>query len=474
MIGESTTPLTNLYLEQIAEKYDLDEIRSFCKWGSWQQAHPDIAVGLKRGFSFFYHEQGKPLTSDATHANQLLVAASPHNRIADTHWFRSEFDAFLVRRAEQYGAELFENTVIDEMNIENNYVQLRGIQAKKDVNIKAYNVIDASGPRGFCFNKRHPGEAKIDTMPATCGLYNHFRDVGRMDRITNFFNEQVPYPVDDAAIHHIFDDGWMWVLRFNNGIVSAGVSVKDTIAKKYGLADGSKAWERILDRFPTIKDQFHDAKPLYKFRYLPKLGFRSNNMFGNRWVMAPSAYSFIDPLLSMGFPLNLRGIMRLGMIMEEMNPRSDISGSLDDYAEKTRKESELASLMIGGLYARLGDFELFSALSLIYFAAASYSETAIRLGKADMTDSFLLGDRPGFGIKMRRCFSMALHNLDNSDRERLLSMIYETIKPVDIAGLSDRSRHNRFPVIMDDLADNAAKLNVDPEVAIRLLRKIGF
>jgi hypothetical protein len=51
---------------------------------------------LKRGFTFFHHTFDQPFNDDAQHRNQLLVAASPNDRVADTHWYRPDFDAFLV------------------------------------------------------------------------------------------------------------------------------------------------------------------------------------------------------------------------------------------------------------------------------------------------------------------------------------------------------------------------------------------
>ena len=48
-IGESTTPLTNLLIEELAARYELPHIASFSKWGPWQREHADVACGLKRG-----------------------------------------------------------------------------------------------------------------------------------------------------------------------------------------------------------------------------------------------------------------------------------------------------------------------------------------------------------------------------------------------------------------------------------------
>src|ERR1041385_8271899 len=58
-IGESSTPLANLLLEELAQRYDLPDLATFSKWGTWQAAHPEIACGLKRGVKFYQHESGR-------------------------------------------------------------------------------------------------------------------------------------------------------------------------------------------------------------------------------------------------------------------------------------------------------------------------------------------------------------------------------------------------------------------------------
>ncbi|MGH9146583.1 MAG: FAD-dependent oxidoreductase, partial [Vicinamibacterales bacterium] len=70
VIGESSTPLANLLLEEFADRYDLPRIRPFSKWGTWQRAHPNVAVGLKRGFTFFFHRPGEEFADNADHAHQ--------------------------------------------------------------------------------------------------------------------------------------------------------------------------------------------------------------------------------------------------------------------------------------------------------------------------------------------------------------------------------------------------------------------
>src|SRR6266404_5769224 len=102
-IGESSTPLANLALEELVRTYDLPRLYPLTKYGRWQQAYPHLAVGLKRGFSFFQHQAGQPFQPRSDHANELLVGASPADEVSDTHWFREQFDHFLVQEAQRAG-----------------------------------------------------------------------------------------------------------------------------------------------------------------------------------------------------------------------------------------------------------------------------------------------------------------------------------------------------------------------------------
>src|SRR5439155_18882088 len=103
------------------------------------------------------------------------------------------------------------------------------------------------------------------------------------------------------------------VLRFNNGITSAGagVAVSDDLAKQLDFANRAKAWERLLNLLPSVREQFAAARPVREFTHAQPLAFRSSRVSAERWTMLPHTAGFVDPLLSTGFPLNLLGIERL-------------------------------------------------------------------------------------------------------------------------------------------------------------------
>ncbi len=477
-IGESSTPLANLLLEELAAKYDLPGVASFSKWGTWQRDHPEVAGGLKRGFTFCHHFLDEPFQPDESHRNELLVAASPNAEIADTHWHRAEIDHWFAKQAQDCGVEFLEETSLSEVRFSAGGAGLTLKAGEKMIDLTATFVLDATGPRGALVRALELPEAPFEKLPGTQGLYSHFKGVRRWDELFPP-TERPPYPPDDAALHHVFPGGWIWVLRFNNGITSAGAAVTDSLASELQLQDGAPAWDRLLRHLPSIHEQFESVQAVLPFQVQPRLSFLSGYVTGPQWALLPSAAGFVDPLLSTGFPLTLLGVMRMAELIEQHWGAADWRDQLFEYSVQTTTELVLVSRLVAALYATMDDFELFSALTLLYFAAATFTETARRLGKPELAGkSFLLADNPLFGLRARYCIDRVLQSrqeLSHSPaREIFLDRIRETIEPIDVAGLSARGRRNWFPVNADDLRNNRQKVGATAEEIEDLLRRVGF
>jgi FADH2 O2-dependent halogenase len=217
-----------------------------------------------------------------------------------------------------------------------------------------------------------------------------------------------------------------------------------------------------------VAEQFRGAESLRPFVHAPSLSFRSERASGPSWTLLPSAAAFVDPLLSTGFPLTLAGIERLGRALEEDWGSRRLEARLENDARKTLFEADTAGLLVGALYATFSDFPLSAALAKLHFAAASFSEAARRLSRADLAGSFLCGDRPDFGPALRRCCRQALSasEADRRDpgwRRSLVRRAALAIRPIDVAGLSDSGRRNWFPVDPQDLMQGAARLESTEE-----------
>jgi len=483
-IGESSTPLANLLLEELAGRYDLPRLLPLAKWGSWQNAYPQIGCGLKRGFTFYHHQFDKPFLHDSQRRNQLLVAASPRNEIADTHWYRADFDHFLAREAQGLGVEYLDQTQLHTVTFNGNRVQIDGERERKSVSIGARFIVDASGPRGFLHRALRLRETPFEYFPSTQALYSHFTDVKRWedltaDSLTWAASERPPYPVDAAAVHHVFSGGWIWILRFNNGITSAGVAAMDGLANALRFAEGEAAWNRLLGRLPSVREQFSEATSQRPFVHTPRLSFRSATVNGRNWALLPSPAGIVDPLLSTGFPLALLGIARLAEVFEGGLDSRRLEERLNEYARQTLQELDAAAKLVAALYASMNDFPLFTAVSLLYFAAASFTETARRLRRPELARGFLLSDHPDFSPRLRSCCERVLRGsshggLTAAARASLIDEVYQAIEPFDVAGLCARDRCNWHPVTARDLLNAGGKLGASQAEMNRLLARCGF
>jgi FADH2 O2-dependent halogenase len=475
VIGESSTPLSNLLLEELTDRYGLAELRPLANWGSWQRSYPEISCGLKRGFTFHHHVLGASLSADPERQDQLLVAASPRDEIGDTHWYRADFDHLLVREAQRLGVEYLDRVALRRFCDKGGEVTLEGERDGREVEFCARFVVDATGPRGFLHRALGLRELELPDYPHTQGLYCHFSGVSRLEGTSwSRIDEPPPYPIDDAAVHHVFDGGWIWVLQFNNGVTSAGVAATDEMASQLRFSDGGEAWARLLDLIPALKEQFAAAKASRPFVHMPRMAFRSSYMAGERWALLPSAAGFVDPLLSTGIPLTLLGVSRLAEIFERDWGTQRFNERLQTYAQQTDRELTATARLIGTLYANMNNFPVFVALTLLYFAAASFSETARRLGKPHLAESFLLCDDPAFGPVCARLIERSRHRLSEVEAVGLIKEIIKVIEPINVAGLGRPERCNWYPVYADDLVSAAEKLDASREDIFELLRRCGF
>ena len=336
-------------------------------------------------------------------------------------------------------------------------------------------VVDATGPHGCLHHLLGLHQQPFPNYPATQALYSHFRGVKRaVENSAPHRLDCPPYPIEDAAVHHIFDGGWVWLLHFSNGVTSAGVAATEAMAEKLRLAEGQPAWSGLLHRIPSVAAQFADAKAIISFTHIPRLAFRSSTIVGNRWALLPSAAGFVDPLLSTGFPLTLLGIGRLATAMEEHWQRPSLQDELSRYAASTHAELDATARLISALYANMNNFEAFRAISLLYFAAASFSETVRRLDRPHLAEGFLLHNNPRFGPASRTLLERARARVAAGATTHFLQEVRRAIEPFDVAGLCAERVPPWYPVDADDLRRSAWKVGATQDEIAQMLDRSGF
>ncbi len=137
------------------------------------------------------------------------------------------------------GVDYRDSVRIETLEFAEDGATIVGRAGEEAFHLHAGLLIDATGPRGFLHRSLRLEESPLPGLPPTESLYSHFTGVAR----TETAGDAPPYPVDDAAVHHVFEGGWVWVLRFNNGVTSAGVAATRRVAEELALSEGEPAWQ---------------------------------------------------------------------------------------------------------------------------------------------------------------------------------------------------------------------------------------
>lgn len=442
-IGESSTPVADMLLERMAHRWQLPEIAPLARWGTWQARYPEIGCGLKRGFSYFRHEPGHDFHDTPDHAASLLVAASASDAEADTHWLRSDVDAFLHARALDRGVVGREAcTVTDIERAASGWHVRWQTESGGHESVQADRVVDATGGGGLLGQAL--GRRRLDEVLETrCGaIFSHFTGVAGWDALQRGVGNDTtsdPFPSDDAAQHHLLAGAWVWMLRFTADRCSVGIVVPGLTAG--AAADPEGTWRSRLAAAPSVARLLADARALRPLASTGRMARLWDTASGPGWAMLPTTAGFVDPLHSTGIAHALHGVMRLADLL--LAERHDDAAWLA-YGRAVVDEVRWIDRLVATAYAALDDFPLFTLACHLFFIATIASERRIAAG-SDGPGGFLAADDRRLREVLERCAAevRAAACGDARSRAACHARVARLVAPWDAAGLFAPAAANR-------------------------------
>jgi tetracycline 7-halogenase / FADH2 O2-dependent halogenase len=365
-------------------------------------------------------------------------------------------DAFLVGKVKEAGITYLDNTeikAIDEQDDGSLRIKIDSGHGHQFIECKW--IIDATGsPRlasGFFDVKSSADNFETDSW----ALYSHFKGIKRWNRHIRddlgYQTNDYPYDPDHSALHHLIDEGWMWNLRFNNELVSAGF-VLDRQGQNHIKPDGDKKklWPFLLSKYPSILScfmKFRFAGEPGKLIQTGRLQRCMNRVFGRRWIALNHTAGFVDPLHSTGIAHSLTGLERILKIFTT----SDINGEnmavqLKQHQSAFFNELHLIDLLVAGCYQARTYFDLFHAYTMVYFAATlSYEQNRL---SGHIPSHYLMAGDPA----VREVVEESYRDLKEvirtgASKNQINSYIEQTrkrIAPYNIAGLLDKDKRNMY------------------------------
>jgi len=458
-IGESSTPLANLTLERLARRYGLDDCYDLAAHGRWVERFPEIRRGLKRGFTFYRHHAGRPFAAQGRRTERLLVAASPNDHIADNHWLRADVDHHLVRAAIAAGVDYRDRTEVTDDLLKS---------------LRADFVVDASGPPPGGFLARRLGiPSGLHRTQTNAGLlFSHFDGVRLFADVVPGLAHG-PYPDDWAAVHHIIDEGWMYSLRFDHGVTSAGFVLSARGQRQLPVnASPDELWRHLLARYPTVGALFGSARPLMPIAFRKRIQHRLTRAAGEGWALLPHAYGFVDPLFSTGIAWSLKAIERLALCFEH-GGGGPSAGDLARYDAMLSAEADQIDLLVAGAYESMAHFEVFAAQAMIYFTAVSFAEARQRLARQDSETAawtgFLGVGDPRLGPLPRASFRRLGRMRTREDRRLFVQWVRKAIAPRNVCGFANPGYSNLYPVDLDELVRRHGVLGMSRDALVSAL-----
>ncbi|PYK75887.1 MAG: hypothetical protein DME39_02925 [Verrucomicrobia bacterium] len=262
-IGESLLPFSMKAFTRLG----LHE--KFSRAGFMKKFGGEIVGACSESGTKFYFKDG--YRSQTDHAYQVT---------------RGDFDKVLLDHAVECGAEVHEETSVDQVEFSNDEVEL-GIKCNGSFHsIRARYVIDASGRtsvlgRKFKIKKTYDHLQKLS-------IFAHYDGVWRAEGIDGTLTVLI------RAI-----DRWFWLIPLSAERTSVGV-VLDSEAFRNSKLRAEDFLEQALSEQPIIAKRMTDARRVSQVYVEADFSYRSERLHGDRWLLAGDAAGFIDPIFSSG------------------------------------------------------------------------------------------------------------------------------------------------------------------------------
>lgn len=450
-IGESSTPIADMVLRDLSERYSLPFLQEISRYGEWQKRHPEVICGLKRGFSYYPHKKGERFKSDKNHSHELLVAASIDSENSDTNWLRSDVDHFLIQNVLNSPVSYLDNTEINRLERVDSIWEVQAVHKDSATNITSDWIIDATGSPQFSGKFFGTKSSSKGFHTNSMALFSHLKNAGTWSdylKEHNFYTGDYPYNPDDSALHHLIEEGWVWMLRFNNDLLSTGVLIDLNTHEVIGSENPKNEWLKILKSYPSLSILFVGSEiPDSPGRVIrtKRLQRRLNKTFGEGWVALPHTSGFVDPLHSTGIAHTLTGVEKIVHLFVNETDSTKRLKRLEKIETNYFKELSIIDLMVSTCYKSKCHFDIFTASVMLYFVASvSYEQRRI---KGIIPETFLSADDEdlrGVIEEVHARISTMKSTMNRDESDRLIQWITEKIAPWNSVGLMDKSKRNMY------------------------------
>lgn len=263
---------------------------------------------------------------------------------------RADFDKVLLDHAAESGADVREETGVDNVEFSDHGATLvisrrdelplvRARAEARPSEIRARYVIDASGRNSilcakFKLKKNYEHLQKVSVFAHYDGM---IRAEGRDGTLTRMVRAL---------------DRWFWVIPLSATRTSVGVVLDGAVFKQSGLT-AEEFLQQAIEEQPILMQQMRDAERVTPVRTAADFSYRSTQLTGDRWMLAGDAAGFIDPVFSSGvFLAVLAGEQAADVLLEVLDHPAKRRRLFARYARNINKAMDVYLRFVDAWYSK--------------------------------------------------------------------------------------------------------------------------
>jgi FADH2-dependent halogenase len=200
---------------------------------------------------------------------------------------RSKFDKMLLDHAGESGAEICEETSVDDVAFDDGGVTLLlRRDALPSEKIRACYLIDASGRNSVIGNKFK--------------LKKNYQHLQKLSLFAHYEGMEREAGIDGTLTRMVRTlDSWFWIIPLENNRTSIGIVLEAADFKKSGLS-AEEFFERAIAEQPLVRNRIGGGRRVSQVYTAADFSYRNGKLTGDRWLLAGDAAGFIDPVFSSG------------------------------------------------------------------------------------------------------------------------------------------------------------------------------
>jgi flavin-dependent dehydrogenase len=317
-IGESLLPFTSFPLKRLG-LFEKMRQSAFVKKHSVQF----VSRSGKASQPFYFSTRYEP---DVAQTWQVL---------------RSEFDQILMENARSKGAQVLEETTVEELIQEDG--RTLGVRARsksgESLEFRAPMTLDCSGREAFVPTRLNwrVREPKLNKVAVWTYYRGAMRDAGIEEGAT--------------TVAYVPEKGWFWYIPQHRDMISVGVVAEGKYLTRDGVRDPKGIFNREIEQNQWIKDHLACGTQVGAHFLTSEYSFRSKYCASEGLLLAGDSFGFLDPVFSSGVMLALKsGVMAADAVRAAYEAQDFSAERFTEYGRVLREGFENMRKLVYAFY----------------------------------------------------------------------------------------------------------------------------